>query len=167
MSLKNTKYIAFLQDDAAGMAQQVAWSAGKPGVEDELLDSRGPDRRRFSGRLGKGSGIFPPCGGLRRRADEKEAAATYEAEAGCAGSPARQRRRGTTACRCGDGALDTAAMCRLARRSRWPWQGTTARAQALTDGLGNASRRHARPVQLPPDAPRKARGQKGKCFRGP
>src|ERR1019366_2603384 len=29
--------IAFLQNDAAGMAQQVAWSAGKPGIEDELL----------------------------------------------------------------------------------------------------------------------------------
>jgi hypothetical protein len=24
--------LAFLQDDAAGMAQQVAWSAGKPGI---------------------------------------------------------------------------------------------------------------------------------------
>jgi tetratricopeptide (TPR) repeat protein len=29
--------IAFLRNDAAGMAQQVAWSAGKPGVEDFLL----------------------------------------------------------------------------------------------------------------------------------
>jgi tetratricopeptide (TPR) repeat protein len=30
--------IAFLQNDVAGMAQQVAWSAGKPGVEDCLLN---------------------------------------------------------------------------------------------------------------------------------
>ena len=32
--------LAFLQNDAAGMAQQVAWAAGKPGVEDVLLGQR-------------------------------------------------------------------------------------------------------------------------------
>jgi len=29
--------LAFLQDDAIGMAQQVAWAAGKPGIDHELL----------------------------------------------------------------------------------------------------------------------------------
>jgi hypothetical protein len=29
--------LAFLQNDAAGMAQQVAWAADKPGAEDVLL----------------------------------------------------------------------------------------------------------------------------------
>jgi hypothetical protein len=36
--LHGTLYrLAFLKNDAAGMVQQVAWSAGKPGVEDLLL----------------------------------------------------------------------------------------------------------------------------------
>jgi serine/threonine protein kinase/Tfp pilus assembly protein PilF len=33
--------ISFLQDDASGMAQQVAWSAGKPAIEDLMLASEG------------------------------------------------------------------------------------------------------------------------------
>jgi hypothetical protein len=42
--------IAFLQNDAVGMAQQVAWSAGKRGVEDVLLGVQA-DTAAYSGRL--------------------------------------------------------------------------------------------------------------------
>ena len=42
--------IAFLQNDSAGMTQQVASSAGKPGVEDELLGLEA-DTAAYSGRL--------------------------------------------------------------------------------------------------------------------
>ena len=42
--------IAFLQNDVAGMAQQVASSAGQPGVEDELLGLEA-DTAAYSGRL--------------------------------------------------------------------------------------------------------------------
>ena len=45
--------LAFLQNDAEGMAQQVAWSAGKPGVEDALLgiSRRGIVRPQFTSAL--------------------------------------------------------------------------------------------------------------------
>ena len=39
--------IAFLQNDAAGMEQQAAWAAGKPGVENELLSLRSRYSRLF------------------------------------------------------------------------------------------------------------------------
>jgi eukaryotic-like serine/threonine-protein kinase len=44
--------LAFLQNDAARMAQEVAWAAGKPGVEDVLLALEA-DTAAYSGRLGK------------------------------------------------------------------------------------------------------------------
>ena len=44
--------LAFLQNDAAGMAQQVALAAGKPGVEDVLLANEA-DTAAYSGRLSK------------------------------------------------------------------------------------------------------------------
>jgi tetratricopeptide (TPR) repeat protein/predicted Ser/Thr protein kinase len=44
--------LAFLENDAARMAQQVAWSAGKPGVEDALLGGEA-DTAAYSGRLAK------------------------------------------------------------------------------------------------------------------
>jgi eukaryotic-like serine/threonine-protein kinase len=42
--------LAFLQNDVAGMARQVAWSAGKSGLEDQLLALES-DTAAYSGRL--------------------------------------------------------------------------------------------------------------------
>jgi eukaryotic-like serine/threonine-protein kinase len=42
--------LAFLQNDVAGMERQVAWSAGKPGLEDQLLALES-DTAAYSGRL--------------------------------------------------------------------------------------------------------------------
>ena len=53
--------VAFLQKDAAGMAQQLAWAAGKPGVEDMLLASEA-DTAAYSGRLGKARATASPGG---------------------------------------------------------------------------------------------------------
>jgi DNA-binding winged helix-turn-helix (wHTH) protein/tetratricopeptide (TPR) repeat protein len=44
--------VAFLQNDAAGMAKQVAWSAGKPGLEDTFLSFEASTAAYF-GRLHK------------------------------------------------------------------------------------------------------------------
>jgi hypothetical protein len=57
--------IAFLQNDAAGMAQQVAGSAGKPGVEDVLLDVEA-ETAAYSGRLRDAREFFSAGGGFRR-----------------------------------------------------------------------------------------------------
>jgi hypothetical protein len=63
--------IAFLQNDAAGMAEQVVWSAGKPGVEDGLLALEA-DTAGYSGRLREARefsrrAVDPPKGHTRRK----------------------------------------------------------------------------------------------------
>ncbi len=72
--------LAFLQNDAAGMARQVAWSAGKPGIEEVLL-SYEADTVAYSGRLGKAREFSRRAVAAAERAEEKETAAGYEAEA--------------------------------------------------------------------------------------
>ena len=72
--------LAFLQNDAAGMAQHWAWSAGKPGVEDVLLESEA-DTAAYSGRLEKAREISRRAVASAEQAGEKETAAGYEAEA--------------------------------------------------------------------------------------
>ena len=73
--------IAYLQNDAAGMAQQVARSAGTPGVEDELLGMEA-ETVAYSGRLRKAREVSRQAVDSAERAQEKEAAATYSALSG-------------------------------------------------------------------------------------
>jgi tetratricopeptide (TPR) repeat protein/predicted Ser/Thr protein kinase len=70
--------IAFLQNDAAGMAQQVARSAGTPGPEDELF-GMAADTAAYSGRLRDAQEFSHRAVDSAERAEEKEAAATYYA----------------------------------------------------------------------------------------
>jgi predicted Zn-dependent protease len=72
--------LAFLQNDAAGMTQHRAWSAGKPGVEDVLLESEA-DTAAYSGRLEKARENSRRAVASAEKAGEKETAAGYEAEA--------------------------------------------------------------------------------------
>jgi tetratricopeptide (TPR) repeat protein len=72
--------LAFVRNDAAGMAQQVAWAAGKPGVEDVLLSFE-VDTAAYSGLLGKARDLSQQAVASALRADERETAAGYEAEA--------------------------------------------------------------------------------------
>ena len=73
--------IAFLQNDAAGMAQQVTRSAGTTGSEDELLSSQA-DTAAYSGRLREAREFSRRAMDSAERAGEKEAAATYSALSG-------------------------------------------------------------------------------------
>jgi serine/threonine protein kinase/tetratricopeptide (TPR) repeat protein len=68
--------LAFLQNDGAGMAQQVAWSAGKPGVEDPLLALEAATAA-YSGRLREAREFSRRAVDSAERAEEKETAATY------------------------------------------------------------------------------------------
>ena len=72
--------LAFLQNDAEGMAQQVAWSTGKRGVESVLLAYEA-DTSAYSGRLGNARELSRRAVTLAERSDERETAATYEAAA--------------------------------------------------------------------------------------
>jgi len=75
----NLYLLAFLQNDAAGMAQQVAQSAGKPGVEDVLLGYEA-DTAAYFGRLEKAREFSRRAVASAERAEEKETATGYEAE---------------------------------------------------------------------------------------
>jgi serine/threonine protein kinase/tetratricopeptide (TPR) repeat protein len=80
--LRITLYqLALLRNDPAGMAQQVAWSAGKPGVEDILLSFQA-DTAAYGGELRKARELSRQAVTSAERADEKETAAAYEGQAG-------------------------------------------------------------------------------------
>jgi tetratricopeptide (TPR) repeat protein len=72
--------LAFLQNDAAGMARQVAWTTGRPGVEDVLLNSEA-DTAACSGKLAMARELSRRAIDSAQRAEEKEVAASYEVDA--------------------------------------------------------------------------------------
>jgi eukaryotic-like serine/threonine-protein kinase len=92
--------IAFLHDDVAGMAQQVTKSAGKPGIEDELLGLEA-ETAAYSGRLRDAREFSRRAVDSAERAEEKEPAATYYALSGVRealfGNAEEARRRATLA----------------------------------------------------------------------
>lgn len=94
--------LAFLQNDAAGMAQQLAWSAGKPGAEDLLLAMEA-ETAAYSGRLGKARDLSRRAIASAERVEEKETAAHYEADAALRealfGNAAEARERAAEALR--------------------------------------------------------------------
>jgi Flp pilus assembly protein TadD len=73
--------LAFLQNDAAGMAEQVAWSAGKPGVEDYFLAYEA-DTAAYSGRLRATREFSRRSVDSAERAGKKETASKYSALSG-------------------------------------------------------------------------------------
>ena len=72
--------LAFLKNDPAGMAQQVAWGADKPGMEDQFLGLEA-DAAAYFGRLEKAREFWHQAVSSAERVNEKETAAGYEAEA--------------------------------------------------------------------------------------
>ena len=72
--------LAFLQNDVAGMAKQVAWAVGKPGLEDVLL-AKEANTAAYFGRLKKAREFSRQAVASAERAGEREVAADYEAGA--------------------------------------------------------------------------------------
>jgi serine/threonine protein kinase/tetratricopeptide (TPR) repeat protein len=70
--------IAFLLNDSSRMAQQVAASAGKPGLEATLVANEA-DTAAYSGRLRTAREVSRQAVDSAERAGDKEAAATYSA----------------------------------------------------------------------------------------
>ena len=70
----------FLQDNAAGIEQDVAGLTGKPGYEDQVLYNES-DTAAFVGQFAKARELTRRAAESAQRADEKETAAGYEAEA--------------------------------------------------------------------------------------
>src|ERR1700730_3151093 len=90
----------FLQNDAAEMKRQVAWAADKPGWDNVLLASEA-NTAAYSGQLGKAREFSRRAVASAERAEEKETAAGYEAEASLRealfGNAAQARQRAAAA----------------------------------------------------------------------
>jgi eukaryotic-like serine/threonine-protein kinase len=133
--LRFTLYmLAFLKNDVAEMAQQVAWSARKLAVEDVLLVNEA-DTAAYSGRLKEGREFSRRAMDSAEQAGEKETAETYSAASGLRealfGNADEARRRATFALRRTAGRdVQYSAALALA------YAGDEGRAQALTDDLG-------------------------------
>jgi len=126
--------IAFLQNDVAGMTQQVARSAGQPGIEDELLGLEA-DTTAYSGRIRDARELSRRAMDSAERAREKEVGATYIALSGLRealfGNAKEARRQATLAMGRSTGRdVQYGAALALA------YAGDDRRAQALTDDLG-------------------------------
>ncbi len=79
--LRQTLYlIAFFRGDGAQMKQQVDWATGKPGVEDVMLSMQS-DTEAYYGRLNKAREFSRRAIDSAVRADSKETAALWEADA--------------------------------------------------------------------------------------
>jgi eukaryotic-like serine/threonine-protein kinase len=70
----------FLQHDAAGMEREAATFMGKPGYEDAMLYNQS-ETTAYGGQFSKARELTDRASNSAQRADEKETAAGYEAEA--------------------------------------------------------------------------------------
>ncbi len=126
--------IAFLQNDAGGMAQQSAWAAGRPGLEDILLAEEA-DTAAYSGRLGKARELSRLAVASSERAEQKETAASYEAEASLRealfGNESGAHERAKAAL-----GLSTGRDVQYGAALALAFAGDAARAQTLADDLG-------------------------------
>jgi eukaryotic-like serine/threonine-protein kinase len=98
--------LAFLQNDKGGMAEQVAWSTGKAGVEDLLLELEA-ESSAYYGQLGKSRELSRQAVAAAERAQEKETAASYEVSAALReailGNPSQARQLATAGLSLSDG----------------------------------------------------------------
>jgi len=126
--------LAFMENDTAGMEQQVAWSAGKPGIE-EVLQSYEADTAAYSGRLAKAREFSRRAVASAARAGEKETAAGYEAEAALRealfGNATEARQHAAAAL-----AISTGRDVQFGAALALALAGDTSRAQELADELG-------------------------------
>ncbi|MGH9863793.1 MAG: winged helix-turn-helix domain-containing protein [Candidatus Acidiferrales bacterium] len=126
--------IAFSQNDTVGMARQVAWAEGKPGVEDLLLASEA-DTAAYSGRLKKARELSRWAVASAARTEQKQTAANYESDAGLRealfGNPIEAERQATAAL-----ALSTDRDVQYGAALTLALTRDAARAQKLADDLG-------------------------------
>jgi eukaryotic-like serine/threonine-protein kinase len=125
--------MAFLQNDAAGMKQQVTLSAGQPEIEATLLANEA-DTAAYSGRLREAEDLTRRAMESAERAEKKEKAATFSATSGLRealfGNAEEARRLAAQAMEHSAG-VDVVYGSALALA----YAGDDTRAQELTEGL--------------------------------
>ncbi len=77
----NLYALAFLSGDTGGMERQVAWAAGRPGEEDQMLNIHA-DTQAYYGRLGKARDLARRATDSAVRSDAKETGAQWLAYQG-------------------------------------------------------------------------------------
>jgi DNA-binding winged helix-turn-helix (wHTH) protein/tetratricopeptide (TPR) repeat protein len=130
--------IAFLQNDASRMARELAWAAGRPGVEDVLLDLEA-DSNAYFGRVQVAEQFSRRAVASAERAEQKETAGSYEAEAAVREAlygKANEARQRATAGLALSPNRDVLGQIALALALA----GDTDRAQAIVDDLGKRFR---------------------------
>jgi serine/threonine protein kinase/Flp pilus assembly protein TadD len=129
----NGYLLAFRQGDTATMAREVAWSSGKPGIEDLLLYMQS-DTAAYSGSFAQANDLIARAVASAEQAGEKETAASYQAEAALReaviGDAAQARSLAAAALKISNG-RDTEASAALALALA----GDAAEAQKLADDL--------------------------------
>jgi eukaryotic-like serine/threonine-protein kinase len=129
----NLYLLAFLQNNAIEMKQQVAWSTGKPGIEDQQTGNEA-DTAGYFGKIGKAREFSRSAVASATRAEEKETAASYEGAAALReaiyGFPVQARERATAAL-----ALSTGRDVQNGAALASALTGDSARAQALAIDL--------------------------------
>jgi tetratricopeptide (TPR) repeat protein len=126
--------IAFLRNDVAGMAQEVASSAGQSGVGDTLLANEA-DTAAYFGRLKDAQEFSRRAMDSAERTKEKEAAATYFTLSGLREAlfgNADEARRIASLAMAGAVGRDV----RYGVALTWAYVGDDGRARTLTDDLG-------------------------------
>jgi tetratricopeptide (TPR) repeat protein len=126
-------HLAFLRNDAAGMREQVALSAGQPGVEDTLLAYEA-DTAAYYGRLREAEELSRRAMESAERADEKEVSASFSATSGLRealfGNAREARQRASLAV-----ARSSGVDVQYASALALAYTGDAGRAQRLTEEL--------------------------------
>jgi tetratricopeptide (TPR) repeat protein len=71
--------LAFLENNASQMAEQVTWASGKPGAEDVMLAMES-HTAAYTGQVSRAREVFRRAVASAQRAEEKETVALYEAD---------------------------------------------------------------------------------------
>jgi eukaryotic-like serine/threonine-protein kinase len=125
--------VAFLQNDTAGMEQQLRSSVSQPGIEDELL-GLAADTAAYSGRLRSAREFSRRATDSAEQAHEKEAAAMYSAlsalREALLGNVDDARQRASLSVK-----RSTGRDVQFGAALAFAYAGDPARAQALTDDL--------------------------------
>ena len=125
--------LAFLQSDASGMEQQIAWASGRPGAEDALLGLEA-DSESYSGKLEKARDLSSRAVESAEESEKKEVAAGYQAEAAFReavfGNPVETRLRAVKAL-----ALSNSGEVEYEVALALATVGDASRARALADDL--------------------------------
>ncbi|MDE3136192.1 MAG: protein kinase [Acidobacteriota bacterium] len=130
---ENAYQLAFVQGDSATMAREVAWAAGKPGIEDVLIYYQS-ETAAYGGQFTRANDLTARAVASAQQADEKETAASYAAvealREALVGDAAQARQQAAAGLKISNG-RDTEAAAALALALA----GDVAQAKLLSDDL--------------------------------